>query len=194
MVAVVVWHSLPPQKVGIFTMLFAVPLFFFTSGVFYKPSTDWKSLYAFAVKRVRGLYLPFVKWSLLFLALHNVLFHLNIYNDVYGFRGQVSTLYAWVDFGKKAVGAVCLMQTTEQLVGAFWFLRALFLASLLVAVVHFLLGKVTWLNRYIALGALAVGAWTSVHLNLSLPLIGNVGVILLSAAFYTAGYVLRGGY
>jgi fucose 4-O-acetylase-like acetyltransferase len=35
-ISVVIWHSRPPHEVGIFVMFFAVPLFFFTSGYFYR--------------------------------------------------------------------------------------------------------------------------------------------------------------
>jgi len=37
-ISVVIWHSRPPQEIGILLMFYAVPLFFFTSGFFYKPS------------------------------------------------------------------------------------------------------------------------------------------------------------
>ena len=58
--------------------MFHMPLFFFMAGYCFKGKylTDIKS---FAIKRVTGLYKPFVKWSLVFLVLHNVFFYLNIY-------------------------------------------------------------------------------------------------------------------
>ena len=120
--AVVVWHSRPPQSLRIFTMFFAVPLFFFTSGYFYKPSKTIKELRTFYIKRIKGLYIPYVKWSLVFLVLHNVCFHLNLYNGQYGFRGATSELYTWTDFAKKAFNIIFRLTDNEQLLGAFWFL------------------------------------------------------------------------
>ena len=58
--------------------MFHMPLFFFMAGYCFKDKylADFKS---FAIKRVTGLYKPFVKWSFVFLVLHNVFFYLNIY-------------------------------------------------------------------------------------------------------------------
>lgn len=52
--AVVIWHSRSPQWIGILVMFFAVPLFFFTSGYFYKPSKTIKELRTFYIKRIKG--------------------------------------------------------------------------------------------------------------------------------------------
>ena len=69
--------------------MFHMPLFFFMAGYCFEDKylTDFKS---FAIKRVTGLYKPFVKWSLVFLVLHNVFFYLNIYNCDYGFSLNIS--------------------------------------------------------------------------------------------------------
>lgn len=85
----------------------------------------------FSINKVKGLYVPFVKWSLLFLVLHNVFFHLNIYNDVYGFKGAVSQLYGLKDVVKNVAKIVLAMNETEQLLGGYWFLKELFLGSFL---------------------------------------------------------------
>lgn len=65
---------------------------------------------SFIVKRINGLWLPFVKYGLLFLLLHNVFFHLNIYNDVYGYNGEVSRIYDVKDFVAKAIHIVLTMR------------------------------------------------------------------------------------
>lgn len=191
MICVVIWHSRPPQWLGIFVMLFAVPLFFFTSGYFYRPSGNVKELKTFYVKRIKGLYLPFVKWSLLFLALHNVCYHLNIYNGEYGFMGRTSVLYTWADFGKRALDIVFRMSGQEQLLGAFWFIRALFISSLMVATVHFLFSRWKFTNRYVMLALLLPLTYLAVRLDIHVPLVGNLGLILLSTMFYVMGYCYR---
>ena len=108
--------------------MFHMPLFFFFAGYCFKESylSDFA---AFAGKKVRGLYWPYVKWSLLFLAFHNVLFHLNIYNGSFGWRGTVSQLYGPADFIRHAVHVVTGMWDEEQLLGGYWFLKTLFLSS-----------------------------------------------------------------
>ena len=189
--AVVVWHSRPPQSLGIFTMFFAVPLFFFTSGYFYKPSKTIKELRTFYIKRIKGLYIPFVKWSLVFLVLHNVCFHLNLYNGQYGFRGATSELYSWTDFAKKAFNIVFRMSDNEQLLGAFWFIRALFFAALMVATIQFIFRRWNFVNRYAMFLVLLMLSPIAIHFNINLPWIGNLGLILFSATFYVFGYCYR---
>ena len=110
--------------------MFHMPLFFFFAGYCFKdkyleiPSD-------FVIKRIKGLYKPFVKWSLIFLVLHNLFFYLNIYNGEFGFRGIVSHLYTWQETFKKAVFIVTKMSDTEQLLGGYWFLKSLFWGSLI---------------------------------------------------------------
>jgi len=189
--AVVVWHSRPPQWLGIFTMFFAVPLFFFTSGYFYKPSKTIKELRTFYIKRIKGLYIPFVKWSLVFLVLHNVCFHLNLYNGQYGFRGATSELYTWTDFAKKAFNIIFRLTDNEQLLGAFWFIRALFIAALMVATIQFIFSKWKLTNRYVMFLVLLIGSYVTIHYDINLPWIGSLGLILFSAMFYVFGFCYR---
>lgn len=190
-IAVVVWHSRPPQWLGIFTMFFAVPLFFFISGYFYKPSKTIKELRTFYIKRIKGLYIPFVKWSLVFLVLHNVCFHLNLYNGQYGFRGETSELYTWTDFAKKAFNIIFRLTDNEQLLGAFWFIRALFIAALMVVTIQYLFSRWKFINRYVMFFILLFATVITIYFKVKFHLIGNVGLILLSATFYVAGYCYR---
>lgn len=57
--------------------MFHMPLFFFMSGYCFKEAylNDFKN---YAIKRIKGSYLPFIKWGLLFLLLHNVFYNINI--------------------------------------------------------------------------------------------------------------------
>lgn len=190
-IAVVVWHSRPPQWLGIFTMFFAVPLFFFTSGYFYKPSKTIKELKIFYIKRIKGLYIPFVKWSLIFLVLHNICFHLNLYNGQYGFRGETSELYTWTDFAKKAFNIIFRLTDNEQLLGAFWFIRALFIAALMVATIQFFFSKWKFINRYWMFLVLLIGSYITIHFDINLPWIGSLGLILFSAMFYVFGFCYK---
>lgn len=190
-ICVVIWHARPPQWLGIFTMFFAVPLFFFTSGYFYKPSQSLSDLKTFYFKRIKGLYLPFIKWSLLFLVLHNVCYHLNIYNGLYGFRGMVSKLYNWTDFWQKALRILFKMSDNEQLLGAFWFIRALFISMLMVATIQYVFHHWRFINRYIMFLTLLITSYFVVHYNVRLPLIGNLGLIFFSSTFYVLGYCYR---
>lgn len=110
--------------------MFHMPLFFFVSGYCFKDKY-LMDMRRFSINKVKGLYVPFVKWSLFFLVLHNIFFHLNIYNDIYGFKEVVSQLYGLKDVVKNVAKIVLVMNETEQLLGGYWFLKELFLGSFL---------------------------------------------------------------
>lgn len=176
-------------------MFFAVPLFFFTSGYFYKPSKTFDELKTFYIKRIKGLYLPFVKWSLLFLILHNFFYHINIYNSNYGFKvdGVLYTkhLYTMTEFCKHFLGIIFRVSSGEQLLGAFWFIRSLFITSLMIASIHFACSRWRLINRYLMLFVLIAITYLSTHFNIRLPWFGNIGLLAFSATFYVMGYCCR---
>ena len=110
--------------------MFHMPLFFFMAGYCFKDKylTDFKT---FASKKVSGLYKPFVKWSLVFLVLHNVFFNFNIYNSEFGYRGNVSQLYSLKDFVQRTIRIVTCMSGNDGLIGGYWFLKSLLIGSLI---------------------------------------------------------------
>jgi len=108
--------------------MFHMPLFFFLSGYCFR-KIHLEDFGNYAKKRISKVYVPFVKWGLIFLLLHNIFFHLNIYNDVYGFNGEVSQLYGLSDYLKKAFYIFFCLSGNEQLLGGYWFLHTLFFAS-----------------------------------------------------------------
>lgn len=110
--------------------MFHMPLFFFFAGYCFKEKYIVQPK-VFITKRFVGLYKPFVKWSLIFLLLHNVFFHLNLYNSKYGFRGIASNLYTCNDFVVHAFHIITRMTDNEQLLGGFWFLRSLLIGSII---------------------------------------------------------------
>ena len=138
--------------------MFHMPLFFFLSGYCFKESYlgDFRN---FARKRISRIYIPFVKWGLIFLLLHNVLFHLNVYNDVWGFEGEVSQLYSVSDYLKKTFFIFFCLSGNEQVLGGYWFLHTMFFAS------------------FIFYGLL----------KLKIPIIGGVVTLLLSVLLYFKG-------
>ena len=107
-----------------------VPLFFFASGFFFDEKYfENKSLFIF--KRIRGLYVPFVKYGLMFLLLHNSLYTLGIYTSKYGWMGETNVLYGWSDIFSRFINIIVFRGGGENLLGAFWFLPVLFVASIL---------------------------------------------------------------
>jgi len=135
----VIAHAIVSGYLHNFIYLFHMPLFFFVSGYFFKKEYLDNKL-EFCKRRAKGLYVPFMMWGLIFLFLHNVFFHLNIYSSVYGYNGVVSYLYALPEFFIKSV-RVMLFSHSEQLLGTYWFLQSLFGASIFYLVFMSLLAK-----------------------------------------------------
>ena len=124
----VLGHSGNTLHINHFIYMFHMPLFFIASGYCFKEkylSIPRQYIY----NKVKGIYWPYVKWSLLFLLLHNVCFNLHLYSDQYGWKEYVSHLYAPSEFLGLATSIIFKMQGHEQLLGGFWFLKALFWGS-----------------------------------------------------------------
>ena len=119
--------------------MFHMPLFFFFSGYCFKIAYLDNAV-GFASKRIKGIYWPYVKWSILFLICHNLFFYLNIYNGEYGFRGTVSQLYSCGDFVSHGINILTRMTDQEQLLGGYWFMHTMFFAS-------FIFFSVVWACR-----------------------------------------------
>lgn len=82
-ILMVIGHAEVPELLTNFIYTFHMPVFFITAGYFFKRkylSDPW----SFCTKRFKGLYVPFVTWSLVFLCLHNAFHHFGILNEHYG--------------------------------------------------------------------------------------------------------------
>lgn len=181
-----------------FVFIFHVPIFFICAGYFFntKYLTDERT---YIVHRFKGLYLPFVRWSLFFLLIHNVLFPLGILSETYGNAGGgVTHPYTWQQFSQHAWSIVSNMSGYNQfLCGAFWFFRALLLASIGFLLMFKLLNRSAQLRDYkhTAWGVLFITllliTWkTTTHLNLTGVAQGGYRE-LMGMAFMTTGFLLK---
>lgn len=130
-ILMVAGHAECPGPLGSFLYEFHMPLFFITAGYFFSLKyLDDEA--AFVKKRIKGLYLPFVKWSVFFLIIHNWMFSLGIMNERYGNAGGgVTHPYSWHQMQQNLWNIVTSMGGYDQfLCGAFWFFRGLFVASI----------------------------------------------------------------
>ena len=136
-ILMVIAHAEAPGWLCKFIFEFHMPLFFITAGYFFslKYLNDEAS---FVKKRVKGLYWPFVKWSVFFLIIHNWMFDLGILNERYGNEtGGVTHPYTWHQIQQNLWNIVTAMGGYDQfLCGAFWFFRGLFVASILYLIIY----------------------------------------------------------
>lgn len=189
----VVGHCGAPDLLVKFIYEFHMPLFFFCSGYFIKNINSIDALFQHIKKRFKGIYLKFVCWSIFFLLLHNIFYHLNIYNNIILFRGQPSYLYSTSDFIHKASKIIFSMNEHEQLLRSFWFLKQLFLAGILVSSVIYLTNKLSkhrLAHLYIFFGGFIL-TYISKLYNWSAPAIWDISLVFMSSTFYYSGFIFR---
>lgn len=127
-ILMVIGHSGCPEYLCNWIYLFHMPCFFFVSGCLFNEkylSAVWHGIR----RRIKGLWWPFVKWSVIFLLLHNLFFSLHFYQRS----------YSWTDIWIKLFHIITLTGS-EQLLGGFWFLKELLYASI-ISLVFMRLGK-----------------------------------------------------
>lgn len=180
-ILMVVGHSGCPAYVYDFVYMFHMPCFFFISGWLLRDGY-LDDLRRGLRQKARGSYLPFVKWTLLFLFLHNAFTYLHVY----------ATYYTPAELAWRALQTFTLTGC-EALLGGFWFLASLFWASVGSLLYLWLLRRTSRLRpAYIAgmcaLLLLAAVLWH--HIPLRLPQMFGERT-LLAAAFYLSGYLCR---
>lgn len=136
-ILMVIAHAEAPGWLCKFIFEFHMPLFFITAGYFFslKYLCDEAT---FIKKRIKGLYIPFVKWSIFFLIIHNWMFDIGVLNEVYGNEtGGITHPYTWHQIQQNLWNIVTAMGGYDQfLCGAFWFFRGLFVASILYLILY----------------------------------------------------------
>lgn len=164
-----------------FINMFHMPLFFFFSGYCFKEKylDCWKD---YIGKKIKGVYFPYVKWGLLFLLFHNIFFNLNIYNDEYGFQGEVSHIYTLQEYMMRAVHIITCISDHEQLLGGYWFLHALFWGAILFYIIIKFVR-----NRFMRAGILLCCCLASLYWNVKVPYFGIGGKELLAGFFILVG-------
>lgn len=116
---------------------FHMPLFFICAGYFFSLKY-LNNEGEFVRRRFKGLYVPFVKWSVFFLIIHNLMFRIGILNEQYGnWSGGVTHPYTWHQAQQRLWNIVFSMGGYDEfLAGAFWFFRGLFVASILFLIFY----------------------------------------------------------
>lgn len=135
-ILMVMGHADCPKLLGSFLYEFHMPIFFITAGYFFSVKYLNDEM-TFIKKRFKGLYLPFLKWAIFFLIIHNWMFDLGIMNEKYGngTPGGVTHPFTFHQFQQNVWNCVSEMGGYDQfLTGAFWFFRALLVASILYLV------------------------------------------------------------
>lgn len=187
-ILMVMGHSHCPYYMEKFIYSFHMPFFFISSGYFFIAVLDLKGLFFFFQRKLRGLYLPFIKWCVTFIVLHNFFYKLGFYSYLYSSRGDDNRWFYFKDFVIKIISNITTMESIPELLGGFWFLKDLFLGSLFVAIITFILRKSKVCIKYVLLPILFLGAFIANFMPKELQIIRDV---LWSSTFFYTGYVLR---
>lgn len=130
-ILVVIAHSAAPAYLSNFAYMVGVPAFFVLSGYFFKLD-NLDNTSDFVIRRTKTLYLPFIKWGVFFLILHNLFFEVGFLSESCGnAQGGVTHPYNWTQAAQHLWSMVFNMSGYDPfMAGAFWFFRALFLANI----------------------------------------------------------------
>ena len=177
----VIGHSGCPTYICRFIYLFHMPLFFVCSGFFFKDIIDGSLLVGFFKKRIKRLYLPYLKWSILFLLLHNIFCRLNITHD---------QIYQSDDYIKQFIKLI-IMTDYELLIRPFWFIKELLFASIIVAIISLFRSRFFPKISTESLLILSVVSSIMAKYATIIPLIGDCSVLLSSLSYYYLGILFH---
>lgn len=144
MIMVVIGHTRCPELLTNTFYLVHVPIFFIASGCTSRSDEAYYSLdkiKQFIFKRIKTLYIPFLKYALPIILLHNLFFNIGLYEHSYTMTEYVRQLLRTFLF---SIGE------TEPLLGQLWFIKALFLAEVYYAVLVYVTHLVK-INKWIIL-------------------------------------------
>ena len=200
-ILMVIAHAEAPGWLCKFIFEFHMPLFFITAGYFFslKYLNDEVT---FVKKRVKGLYWPFVKWSVFFLLIHNWMFSIGVLNEQYGNEaGGVTHPYSWHQIQQNLWNIITAMGGYDQfLCGAFWFFRGLFVASILYLIIYMMLdvalSKTTMISKksipyLVCIIMLLLCAWKTYEGLKIITLVQGGYRDLMGCFFFGCGFIFR---
>lgn len=121
--------------------MFHMPLFFFFSGFCLK-KTYFNLPFEFFARRVKGLWWPYVKWSILFLISHNF-----FYNKLAEFNhNYINSIYTVQEIAIRGFRILFSMSGHEPIINTFWFMRALFFGSIGIFLILYINNKLAYDN------------------------------------------------
>lgn len=186
----VVGHSGCPRIIEKVIYSFHMPFFFICSGYFFSPKFAVDKLVTFGVKKIKGLYLQFIKWCLPFILLHNVFYNLNLYNNQFGYKGEVSHLFTINDYIRNIIDNVTSMKSIPQLLGGFWFISYLFYAAIFIAFITFIVRKDKCIIRLLLFLLLFCSSLFFSYIPVGLHFI-SARDLFWSSTFFFTGYLLK---
>ena len=181
-ILMVIGHSGPPIYIRDVIYSFHMPLFFILSGYCFKES-HFGHPTEFICKKIKNLYLPYVKWSVIVVTIHFFLMQFQAYSGL--FNGEYYyDLYCWI---KQVLFIILTMSKTPTILGGLWFLKSLLLASIMAL---FVLKYVQ--NFYMRYMILLLPLFLVKFLNISNSIVDIISLAILSTVFFITGVFFKG--
>lgn len=155
---------------------FHMPLFFFISGYLFK-NKYLEIPKEFLLKKAKTLYIPFVKWALIFLLLHNVFVYFHIEKGMYDIKDYL-------------IGGanILLFCNYDPILCPTWFLRSLFVSFLIFYTVLFFTRERKGYRIPVFILLLLIGTICSIN-DISVPY--KIERDCVIASILMAGFTLR---
>lgn len=183
-ILVVIGHAVCPELLSKTIYLFHMPLFFFCSGCYCKIPTTPKEYLSFISKQIKRLYWPFVKWGIIFLLVHNILLSIHIYSHI-----ETST-YTTEEILRRLRLILFSMTGQDPLIYQLWFLKQLFIASIMVCSLKFFISiRSLKENMPLCLSLLMTITVITKYFHLFIPILGDVSLAFLSSSFFYLGSI-----
>lgn len=128
----VVGHSGCPEYLHNVIYCFHMVLFYFLSGYFFRDNKVVESGKNFMFRKFKGLYWPYIKWSIVFILLHNLFFEIG-FNE-----SALSQQEMWINVKRSIRG----MWQGEHFLGAYWFLMSLFWEIVIFSLIIWVKNKI----------------------------------------------------
>lgn len=172
----VIGHAGAPQWLVNCIYSFHMPCFFMISGILFSYAYLDKPK-KFVIKRIKSIWWPFVKWTWIFLIFHNLFFNLGIYNEAYTLKEQL------IKFIK-----IFFLLDLEQLLGGFWFLRALFIASIFCFLYYKFIGIG---KKQLVVGVVALVTLSEILTIFNIKFLYFEPINFLACAYFMTGTLLN---
>lgn len=137
-ILMVIGHSGAPSALVNCIYTFHMPLFFIISGYFFKEITTLQELIKFSTRRLNSLWKPFFFYNIAFLLLYH-------WVTQFGYREDLNNTFDYLT----RVGRLIIFFGEFKAFPAFWFLRILFVSSILLATISYIANQFKKTNFYI---------------------------------------------
>lgn len=185
-----------------FIYLFHVGLFFVLSGYCFNPkyTESIASLWELFKKRIKGLWIPYVVYNFIFLVLQNIWLKIGFLTSDEAYFSYEPYLKDGYCLPISIIGAIkafiksLFFMNSRPFAGGLWFLGGLFYATILYALLQFILRKIKIEKFHIIFSIIfLIAGWLIVKFGYvqKIPLLKQIAVILISEVLFSIGTYTR---